>query len=111
MTRLHAPYRSRDDIRYTLLNCIKEYERRGGVHRTRLMMLANITNVQLQDHLQKMLTNELIWCDSSKVRHVAASRRRGVTKVGDTFHITSKGEKYLDMVNEMKRSVGEGIKI
>lgn len=110
MTRQHEPYRSRDQIRSEILSRIREYGPRGGIHRTRLMMFSNITNVQLQDHLQEMLVNELIWCDSSKVRHVAASARRGVTKIGDAFHITEKGEKYLNMVNEMKHDVG-GIKI
>lgn len=106
MVKQHEPYRSRDEIRAILLNRIKEYEPRGGIYRTRLMMVGNITSVQLHGYLQEMLTNELIWCDSSRVKHVAASSRRGVTKVGDAFHITSKGEKYLDIVKTMKESMG-----
>lgn len=105
MTRQHMPYRSRDQIRSEILSCIKEYERRGGIHRTRLMMAANITNIQMNGYLQELLQNGLIRCDSSKVRHVAASSRRGVTKVGDSFHITPRGEKYLQMIQSMKEQV------
>lgn len=110
MTRQHAPYRSRDEIRTILLSAIKEYEPRGGIYRTRLMFMGNITNLQLHGYLQEMLSSGLIWCDSSKVRHVAASARRGVTKKGDSFHITSKGIKYLLMMDDMKQKMG-GIKI
>jgi predicted transcriptional regulator len=108
-TKQHEVYRSRDQIIFQILQAIKEYEPRGGILRTRLTMLANITNIQLKGYLRQLLDNELITCDSSKGYPVAASvtdyRKAKGSRRGDTYHITSKGLKYLLMIDEMQKGL------
>lgn len=92
-------YRSQEEIITLILTIIKEEK---GVRTTKLMFLSAMSNKQLKKYLDNLLQNGLIVM-------MGAPTHRGRGRQGQTFHITTKGLSYLQMVDEMKRNTGLNI--
>lgn len=90
-------YRSQTEIITNILTAIKK--EKDGVRITRLMSLSGLSTTQLKKYLIMLDENGLI------VKGATIKRgSRGLP--GQTFHITTKGLSYLQMVDEMRQNMG-----
>jgi predicted transcriptional regulator len=105
---VHSEYRSRDEIYRDILATVKSYEPHGAL-KIKLLYGSRLSDVQLTMYVRSLLANGLLTIDSSKGRPVATSSKglakAKMTRRGDRYKITEKGLKYLQMIEEMKRSM------
>ncbi|MGH9977328.1 MAG: hypothetical protein ACRD8Z_16080, partial [Nitrososphaeraceae archaeon] len=105
-------HRSKEQICIDVLMAIRSYENKkgigiGGIGFTKILYIARCSSNQLKNHLANLIDCGLI-TRLNVGRDVAASittdpRKSRPGRRGDTWHITTKGINYLNMVDEINR--------
>jgi predicted transcriptional regulator len=92
----HAEYRSKDQLYFDILTAIKSYEP-SGINKVKLQYVGRLSSDQLKMHSKGLLDAGLITLDTREGRPVIRRDYSRPWRRGDVFHLTDKGQKYLDM--------------
>jgi predicted transcriptional regulator len=84
---LNRPYRTTQELYYTILNSIKEH---GGAKPTHIMFYSRLPYVNLQKKLKRMITTGLLEYDK---------------KLG--YRVTEQGEQYIRIFKMLKTNLKE----